>query len=80
MNPMTINRYLRELEARSFIRRAGGNRKAGFEYEIVSWDDYSRLQSGVKVLEEIYYNLEGKYNRSITMRDVTLKPSEMPAS
>jgi DNA primase len=79
MNPMTINRYLREMESRSFIRRTGGNRKAGFEYEITSWDDYSKLQTGVKVLEDIYYKLEGKYNRSITSRDVTLKPSEVPA-
>ena len=31
--PMKISRYLRELESRSFIKRAGGNRKNGFEYE-----------------------------------------------
>ncbi len=80
MNPMTINRYVRDLEARGFIKRAGGNRKAGYEYEVAQWDDYSRLQSGVKILEEIFNNLQSKYNRSITPRDVTLKASEQPAS
>jgi predicted transcriptional regulator len=80
INPMTVNRYVRELEARSFIRRVGGNRKTGYEYEILSWDDFDRLEGGIKVLDQIYYELEGKYNRSITSRDVTLKALEVPAS
>ncbi len=51
--PMKISRYLRELESRSFIKRTGGNRKNGFEYEVNRWEDYARLQSGLEILNKV---------------------------
>lgn len=32
MNPMTVNRHLRDLEMRGYIKQIGGNRKTGYEY------------------------------------------------
>ena len=55
--PMKVNRYIRELESRSFIKRAGGNRKKGFEYEIHRWDDYEKLQQGADILDQILETL-----------------------
>jgi DNA primase len=80
MNPMTVNRYTRELENRNFIKRTGGNKKAGFEYEITNWEEYSQLQSNINALDEVLNNLKAKYNISITKSDVILKPSEMPVN
>jgi DNA primase catalytic core len=60
MNPMKINRYLRELESRGFIQRSGGNRKNGFEYEIRSWDEYEKLKNGVNILDDILKRLREK--------------------
>lgn len=62
MNPMTINRYLRELENRGYIQRNGGNRKTGFEYEIRAWDEYEKLKSGIDILDEILEKVKAKYN------------------
>jgi DNA primase len=62
MNPMTINRYLRELENRSYIQRNGGNRKTGFEYEIKAWDEYEKLKSGIDILDDILQKVRDKYN------------------
>jgi DNA primase len=80
MNPMTVNRYTRELENRNFIKRTGGNKKAGFEYEITNWEEYSQLQSNINALDEVLNNLKNKYNISITKPDVILKPSEIPVN
>ena len=60
MNPMRINRYLRELESRGFIQRNGGNRKNGFEYEITAWDEYEKLKNGINILDEILQKLKEK--------------------
>ena len=60
MNPMTINRYFRELENRGYIQRNGGNRKTGFEYEIKAWDEYEKLKSGIDILDEILQKVRGK--------------------
>jgi DNA primase len=60
MNPMKINRYLRELESRGYIGRSGGNRKYGFEYEITIWDEYEKLKSGINILDEILQKLKEK--------------------
>jgi len=80
MNPMTVNRYTRELESRNFIKRTGGNKKAGFEYEITNWEEYSQLQSNINALDELLNNLKAKYNISITKPDVILKASETPVN
>lgn len=61
MNPMQISRYLRELDARGYIQKTGGNRKNGYEYEVLVWDDYERLKSGINVLDEVLANLKKKY-------------------
>ncbi len=60
MNPMRINRYLRELESRGYIGRNGGNRKYGFEYEITAWDEYEKLKNGINILDEILQKLKEK--------------------
>jgi DNA primase len=60
MYPMKVNRYLRELESRNFIRRIGGNRKKGYEYEIYRTDEYTKLQSGMNILDEILEPTYGK--------------------
>jgi DNA primase len=60
MNPMKVNRYLRELESRGFLQRSGGNRKNGFEYEIHTWDEYEKLKSGINILDEILAKLKEK--------------------
>jgi DNA primase len=73
LNPMTVNRYLRELETRGYIRKVGGNRKSGFEYEVLNWSEYSELQQGIKILDEILEKIKAmKNNRSITKPDVIL--------
>ncbi|MCG8411834.1 MAG: toprim domain-containing protein, partial [Bacteroidales bacterium] len=66
MYPMKVNRYIRELELRSFIRKSGGNNKSGFEYEVYRWDDYTKLQAGTDILDEILKQLRNKNNTRIT--------------
>lgn len=60
MNPMQVNRYLRELEQRNYIKQAGGNRKTGFEYTVTVWNDYEQLQSGLSILDEVLEQLKAK--------------------
>lgn len=66
MNPMRVNRYLNDLEMRSYLHRTGGNRKTGFEYEISNWQEYEQLKDGInildKILEEIKAKPNGKHN------------------
>ncbi|UXX79437.1 CHC2 zinc finger domain-containing protein [Reichenbachiella carrageenanivorans] len=57
MNPMKTNRYLRELDQWGYIKKVGGNRKIGFEYEIAAWDEYQHLQSGIDVLDQTLQKL-----------------------
>jgi DNA primase catalytic core len=60
MYPMKVNRYLYELESRSFIRKTGGNRKTGYEYEIYRWDDYQKLLSGTEAMNDILEQIRSK--------------------
>ena len=62
MNPMRVNRYLSELEMRGYIKRIGGNRKTGFEYEISSWNEYKLLKSGIDILDDVLKKIRAKYN------------------
>jgi DNA primase len=66
MYPMKVNRYMYELESRGFIRKTGGNRKTGFEYEIYRWDDYEKLQAGTDVMNEVLEQIRSK-TRSVTV-------------
>jgi len=55
--PMKIHRYLRELESRYLIKRVGGNRKSGFEYQVHRWEEYRDLKQGLDVLDQILSEL-----------------------
>ena len=61
MNPMQVNRYLKELEQRGYLKQTGGNRKTGFEYSVVVWDDYEQLKSGINILDETLEKIKNKY-------------------
>ena len=63
MNPMKTNRYLRELDYWGYIKQVGGNRKIGFEYQIVAWDEYQRLQSGIDVLDQTLQKIKDQEER-----------------
>jgi hypothetical protein len=60
MNPMRVNRYLNDLEMRSYINRTGGNRKTGFEYEITNWKEYEQLKDGINLLDKILDEIKAK--------------------
>ncbi len=74
MYPMKVNRYMYELESRGFIRKTGGNRKTGFEYEIYRWDDYEKLQAGTDVMNEVLEQIRSKTRSASTeqSRSITL--------
>lgn len=61
MNPMQINRYLKELDQRGYLKQTGGNRKTGFEYSVTIWDDYEQLKTGMNILDEVLKKLKTKY-------------------
>lgn len=58
MYPVKVNRYLHELESRWLIKRVGGNRKSGFEYQVLRWEEYTRLTRGVDVLDQVLQDLK----------------------
>jgi len=62
MHPMKVNRYLHQLESRGYIYRRGGNRKTGYEYEILAWEEYEQLKSNIDVLDGILEQIRVKYN------------------
>lgn len=58
MYPMKANRYVRSLEDYGYIKKIGGNRKQGFEYEVSNWHDYEQLQNGLNVLDQLLEKLK----------------------
>ncbi|MBS0635863.1 MAG: toprim domain-containing protein [Verrucomicrobia bacterium] len=62
MHPMKLARYLVQLESRGYIKRTGGNRKQGFEYQVNEWDDYKLLKEGVDILDSKLEQLRQKMN------------------
>ena len=50
---MKVARHLTQLEQRGYLKRTGGYRNTGYEYEIVSWDEYEVLKNGIDVLDQI---------------------------
>ncbi|MFM7855150.1 MAG: DNA primase, partial [Flammeovirgaceae bacterium] len=62
MHPMKLARYLIQLEGRGYIKRMGGNRKQGFEYQVNEWDDYKMLKEGIDILDKKLEHLRQKMN------------------
>lgn len=67
LNPSKIKRYLHILTAYNMIRITGGNRfKTGFEYEILTPDDYKILESAVNtVLDKVLETIKQKVSGSV---------------
>jgi hypothetical protein len=58
---MKLSRYLSQLEQRNYIKKIS-NRQSGFEYEILTFDDYELLKEGINVLDKILENIKAKSN------------------
>lgn len=58
LHPMQLKRFLDELEGRGFIKCTSRSQRTGNEYEIVVWDDYERLKSGVNMLDALVEKLK----------------------
>ena len=58
MHPMELQRRLNELEARGLVRCVSRSNKPGNEYEIIIWDDYQQLRSGIDIMGTILENLK----------------------
>jgi DNA primase/predicted transcriptional regulator len=72
LNPMTVNRYIRDLEYRGYIKRSGGNRKGGFEYEVANWEEYGQLQEGIKVLNQVLDQIRIRSNSQTKAKAVSV--------
>jgi hypothetical protein len=57
MHPMKMTRHLINLERRGLIKQLSCNRQNGYEYQVISWDDYEQLKSGVDILDSILERL-----------------------
>lgn len=51
MHPMELQRRVNDLEARGLLRCVSRSNKPGNEYEIIVWDDYEQLKSGIDLME-----------------------------
>ena len=70
INPMKANRYLNQLEMYGYIKQTGGNRKTGYEYEIIAWDEYNQLKSNIDVLDKILGQIRKKQNGKATIKEI----------
>jgi DNA primase catalytic core len=67
MHPSKVKRYLYSLTTYNMLKITGGNRfKTGFEYEVVTLDDYSKLESVVNtVLDNVLNEIKQKVSGSV---------------
>jgi DNA primase len=70
MHPMKLSRYLVQLESRGYLKRTGGNRQQGFEYQVNQWDDYELIQKGVDILDHKLEHLRSKLNGQVPLSQV----------
>lgn len=65
VNASNQKRYMLELMGSYLVRVSSGKRARGYEYEIVSYEEYEKLKSGIEtVLDEILYKLRQRSNGS----------------
>jgi hypothetical protein len=63
-NPNTQRMYMSELLQYGFIRKKDGDKKKGFMYEVVNYEEYKALQSHINnVLDEILHKLQVQESR-----------------
>ncbi len=75
MHPMELQRRLNELEARGLLRCVSRSNKPGNEYEIMIWNDYEQLRSGIDIMGAILEDLKKeKGNLHMTFT----RPSQTP--
>jgi DNA primase len=62
MNPSNLKYYLIQLSRYGYIKPVGGDRyKRGYEYEIISFDEYRRLNTNISsVLDEVLQKIKTK--------------------
>ena len=77
MHPMELQRRLGELEARGLTRCVSRSNKPGNEYEIMIWDDYEQLRSGIDImgtiLEDLRKEREPSHNLHTTFTSTDVK-------
>ena len=60
-NHNTQKMYMRELQQYNYIRKTEGDKKKGYQYEIVSYEEYEALQQRINnILDEILQRLRDK--------------------
>ncbi len=60
MHPQKLSRFLINLEKRGLIKLVSNNRQTGYEYQIISWNDYQLLKNDVDILDQILEKLKNK--------------------
>ena len=60
MHPMELQRRLNEIESRGLIRCVSRSNKPGNEYEIIIWNDYDELRSGIDIMGDILNRLRNE--------------------
>ncbi len=63
MHPMELQRRLNEIESRGLVRCVSRSNKPGNEYEILIWNDYDELRSGIDIMGEILGKLKNENNK-----------------
>lgn len=81
INASNQKRYMLELAANYNIRVANGKRARGYEYEIVSYEEYEKLKRGIEtVLDEILANLKERFNGSAVVQKQSEPPKRKKSS
>jgi DNA primase catalytic core len=63
LHPQQLTRWLAELRQRGYIKQISKSQKTGHEYEILIWDDYDTLKSGIDLLDKVLEELRRKYKK-----------------
>jgi predicted transcriptional regulator/6-pyruvoyl-tetrahydropterin synthase len=76
INASNQKRYMVQLFANGFIKKSSGNKANGFTYEVVSYEEYTKLQSNIStVLDESLQKLsvEVQSSKQVQKRNGLLK-------
>ena len=83
LHPMQLTRHLIQLEKRGYIKQVSNNRKNGYEYEIIEWQEYQALQEGINILDTILEKLkeqEEAKQKQHSSKEKTVKVNEIHSS